>query len=377
MEEIKNNNIPNPNDFIVEPTVIDAQNVSIEGDNINSGKVDIEHDDIESTSIKNLIKDGSVGFFEYVIEFEEDHPWIFFLGIALILFVIVGGIISFFFGNSIDFDFFSGDDSSTEITEEIVEDIPTKSYEAAVSGLEAGFLITSDTGFDHIVYKGESDVFLANEFSFVQQLRSALLTDIQAVLAPLDQEKRLETLREYLLYLIELEKKGADNFIKLNTLSSNFQTEKESYEVKKAEAKEKVNLVFESGGANELTKALEELSEYEDKYDLVENKFILTNQIADAYTEPLQLVQARIAAIRANKDILLFGLKVFSINQAGLDLIQSGSVNDWYSSKAPISKSVKSSGNYAPISSNQSKSNRSIPNIISKDALDSIMDRGR
>ena len=68
---------------------VTEQVIDVDGTEVGSGDVNIVNEDIEAHSVQDLMRGGSVGFFEYIMEFEEEHPWIFFIGIALVLFVSV------------------------------------------------------------------------------------------------------------------------------------------------------------------------------------------------------------------------------------------------------------------------------------------------
>jgi len=377
MPEIQNNNqdINKTNN---------SQQINVEAEVVNDGGINIDNYDFKSPSIKDLVKDSSIGFFEYIVEFEEKHPWVFFVGIALILFVIIGAVLSIFSRGNFNFipNFFDGESEEIIENEIISQEALEKEIEkeivlkAATVGKESGFLLTSLEGYDSLVFKGDSDVFLYDELSFAKQLKYAISTNIVSELNLIkEKEDRLNHLRDYLVYLIDLEKQASTYYLKLGKMLGNFTIEKDFYRKKKDEAREKVNDSFETGGINELTSALKDLNEFEDKYDYSDNKFNLVKNIYNIYKSPLQLAQARIAAIRANKEILLLGLKVFSINQAGLDLIRTDEVITWYKSEAPIGEKIKHSTSSGPIKSKPTTTNESykIPQLIGKETLDSIM----
>jgi hypothetical protein len=369
-EDINNTNLNNTNS--------EDKKITVEAEVLNDGDINVDNFDIKPSSIKALIKDGSVGFFEYIVEFEEKHPWLFFMGIALILFVIIGGILSLFFRWNFNFipNFF--DKNETEIydpkiisEEDIKKEIILK---ASDIGRNSGFVLTTIEGYDKIVFQGDSDIFLYDELSFAKQLKYAVSTNLETELSLIeDKNNRLNHLRDYLIYLIDLEKKASNYYINLNKMLNVLTDEKDFYKKKIDESRDKLNKTFEEGGINELNLYLKDLHEFEDKYDYTDNRLNFVKNILNIYKSPLQLAQARIAGIRANKEILLLGLKVFSINQAGLDLIKIGKAQDWYRSDAPINENIKHSTSTIKSQTTTTVRSYESPQFITRETLDSVM----
>ena len=129
-------------------------------------------------------------------------------------------------------------------------------------------------------------------------------------------------------------------------------------EIIKAKQKE-VNEAFNDKGPNELTQLMDSYHRGLDNLASIQNKLQIASIVSGTYKNPLQLLQARIAGIKANKDALLAGVKVTSVDNAGLDLMNSGKVDEWYESEAPIKGSVKRS--FLPGNSSGIKSG--VPNI--------------
>jgi flagellar motility protein MotE (MotC chaperone) len=322
----------------------------------NENVIEVEHYE-NVDSIGSLMKKGAMAFFEYIIEFEEDHPWIFFMGIALILFLIIGAISSMLFNFSTDtvnvFNIFNKTD---QIEEEILEEkVQVSESFSAIQGIDIGFQISKQEAFDNIVYKTSNNSLLTEEIIYIQEVDKLLARNIQEELERIPAENaRYEHLKKYLEDLISIEKKGATLYAKLQATIKNLTNEEKHFEQEYLARYDHLNSIMWTAKKNEISNALTLTKEANSKYNDIKSTRKLAEPVLEAFQKPLKLAQARIAGIRANKDVLLSGLKFVSIDQTGLNFQENGEIEKWYKSELDLSKNNADLTDYInQISANQ------------------------
>lgn len=285
---------------------------------------------IEQTDEEQFEEETSL--FERIVEsvrdFEASHPFIFFGGIAIVIFFIIYTLISPFLGGSSDEDIPVG--TVTEVTETDMSTGATIGINAAKQ-YDSLDTINALTQLDFSVFNTteaiNSGTFLGPELLIIRQIEEAISVDIQALMAQnTDNERDYD---DYLDTLQRIEKVASAKYGDLYEMNEIFAERIEISERLRNEALQTLNITLENGTKEEVEIALEEYMEFSESLAKLEVRHQLTEDILDSFRPPLVSIRARIVGLMANKEIIIQNLTAVDVDDDGLEVIQEGELEEY------------------------------------------------
>ena len=287
----------------------------------------------------------SIRIIEFIIEFEEKHPWIFFFIIATLVFFIIVAILSFVISpgdnsqknndkeeQEISLENINQENNSTELTNKsIVEPEennqtpvekkqvtpPSYGLNLVYDSITVSSLLLDTQTFDNLIFKTNGEIYLGEYFTDSQNLEILLQRDIQTELSQAEDKKEL--LNQFIIILRNQSSQSKNNYQTILTLSEELSTQQKTIKTTLQDIEKKITLAFNTGKQQELLSLMEQYQNNLNEYASISNKINIIDMLSKIYKKRIPVSEARLTAVRENYDALVNGITITPVDNSGID----------------------------------------------------------
>lgn len=282
--------------------------------------------------IIHRIRQGFAGVWRQISSFEDRHPWLFFAGASIAIFILILGVVSLFV---------SPGDKPAVAPETPTQEIPTAPVSTATgvrSALDAATLLGNARIVGEIIsplarLRREGLITAEDPIAAlllaVSQMDRLLASDVASLIK--FSGDRAAAYEEYVSQLTALEQRAGRIFALLDEQHTQNLQSLENLTSERAATFATLNsLLLETPSGDELDQAVRD---YSNTSSLVARKEIEDEVLLDALNSSRDVIQAaqlRLAGMIANREALVAGITIVDVDGSGVELLENGTVQQYY-----------------------------------------------